>query len=51
MYKVSQRVLAGEHAWLEEGIVGIMEEAPKGKGSAGDARTARLRETEGVGVG
>ena len=28
IYRVSQRVLAGEHAWLEQGIVGILEEAP-----------------------
>jgi hypothetical protein len=28
IYRVSQRVLAGDHAWLEQGIVGIMEEAP-----------------------
>jgi alkylation response protein AidB-like acyl-CoA dehydrogenase len=28
IYKVSQRVLAGDHAWLEQGIVGILEEAP-----------------------
>ena len=24
LYKVSQRVLAGDHAWLEQGIVGLM---------------------------
>jgi alkylation response protein AidB-like acyl-CoA dehydrogenase len=28
IYKVSQHVLDGRHAWLEQGIVGIMEEAP-----------------------
>ena len=28
IYRVSQRVLEGRHAWLEQGIVGIMEEAP-----------------------
>jgi alkylation response protein AidB-like acyl-CoA dehydrogenase len=28
IYKVSQRVLAGEHAWLEQGIVGMLETAP-----------------------
>ncbi|MCY7378351.1 MAG: hypothetical protein LH467_03310, partial [Gemmatimonadaceae bacterium] len=28
IYLVSQRVLDGKHAWLEAGIVGIMEEAP-----------------------
>jgi hypothetical protein len=25
LYRVSQRVLAGDHAWLEQGIVGLME--------------------------
>ena len=28
MYKVAQRVLDGRHEWLEQGIVGIMEERP-----------------------
>jgi len=28
IYRVAQRVLDGKHAWLEQGIVGIMEEAP-----------------------
>jgi hypothetical protein len=28
IYKVAQHVLDGRHAWLEQGIVGIMEEAP-----------------------
>ena len=28
IYKVSQHVLDGGHAWLEQGIVGIMEDAP-----------------------
>jgi hypothetical protein len=28
IYKVSQHVLDGQHAWLEQGIVGIMEEKP-----------------------
>ena len=28
IYRVSQRVLDGKHAWLEAGIVGIMEEVP-----------------------
>jgi alkylation response protein AidB-like acyl-CoA dehydrogenase len=28
IYRVSQHVLDGRHAWLEEGIVGIMEERP-----------------------
>jgi alkylation response protein AidB-like acyl-CoA dehydrogenase len=48
LYKVSQRVLAGEHAWLEQGIVGMMDEAPAPSGSAGGPATARRRETEGV---
>jgi alkylation response protein AidB-like acyl-CoA dehydrogenase len=28
IYKVSQRVLAGDHEWLEQGIVGILADAP-----------------------
>src|SRR3982750_89542 len=28
IYRVSQQVLDGRHAWLEQGIVGIMEDAP-----------------------
>jgi hypothetical protein len=28
IYRVAQRVLDGKHAWLEQGIVGIMEDAP-----------------------
>ena len=34
IYRVSQRVLEGRHAWLEQGIVGIMEDAPVTSGSA-----------------
>ena len=34
IYRVSQRVLDGKHAWLEEGIVGIMEDAPVTSGLA-----------------
>jgi hypothetical protein len=44
IYRVSQRVLAGDHAWLEQGIVGIMEEAPVKDGS-----TAARAEPELVG--
>jgi alkylation response protein AidB-like acyl-CoA dehydrogenase len=51
IYKVSQRVLAGDHAWLEEGIVGIMQEKPAPSGSKGGRATQELRKTEGVGVG
>jgi hypothetical protein len=50
-YKVAQRVLDGRHAWLEQGIVGIMDHRPAGRGDAGDARAARLRQAEGAGVG
>jgi len=51
IYKVSQHVLAGQHEWLEEGIVGIMEERPTASGSAGGRATQELRRTEGAGVG
>jgi hypothetical protein len=30
MYRVAQAVMRGEHAWLEEGIVGLLEEEPEG---------------------
>ena len=50
IYRVSQRVLAGQHAWLEEGIVGIMQETPAPSGSKGGRATQELRRTEGVGV-
>jgi hypothetical protein len=52
IYKVAQRVLAGQHAWLEEGIVGIMDgETPAPSGSKGGRATQELRRTEGAGVG
>jgi len=35
LYKVSQRVLKGEHAWLEAGIVGMMPGALKAPGVEG----------------
>ncbi len=51
IYRVSQRVLAGHHAWLEEGIVGLMtEETPAPSGSKGSRATQELRQTERVGV-
>src|SRR4029079_11817340 len=35
IYRVSQRVLAGHHAWLEEGIRGLVsDEGPGARGSA-----------------
>jgi alkylation response protein AidB-like acyl-CoA dehydrogenase len=50
IYRVSQRVLAGQHEWLEQGIVGIMDEVPAPSGSKGGRATQELRRTEGVGV-
>jgi alkylation response protein AidB-like acyl-CoA dehydrogenase len=48
MSKVSRHVLDGSHAWLEQGIVGILEEKPAAKGVGGDARPARSREAVGA---
>ncbi|HEV7990936.1 MAG TPA: acyl-CoA dehydrogenase family protein [Gemmatimonadaceae bacterium] len=50
-YKVSQQVLAGSHAWLEQGIVGMLNDAPGPSGSIGGEQTAELRASEGAGVG
>jgi alkylation response protein AidB-like acyl-CoA dehydrogenase len=51
IYRVSQRVLAGHHAWLEEGIVGLMsDDVPAPSGSKGGRATQELRRAEGVGV-
>jgi alkylation response protein AidB-like acyl-CoA dehydrogenase len=51
IYRVSQHVLAGHHAWLEEGIVGLMtDEMPAPSGSKGSRATQELRQTERVGV-
>jgi len=51
IYKVSQQVLGGAHEWLEQGIVGIMDERPAPSGSKGGRATQELRRTEGAGVG
>jgi hypothetical protein len=55
IYKVSQHVLDGSHAWLEQGIVGLLEQKPKSAtaAAASDAapRGQRVSEGEGVGVG
>jgi len=51
IYRLAQRVLAGEHAWLEEGIVGLMtDDKPAPSGSTGGRATQELRRVEGVGV-
>jgi len=41
IYRVSQRVLDGKHAWLEQGIVGIMEEKPAAPVRAAPRRAPR----------
>ena len=51
IYRVSQQVLAGQHEWLEQGIVGIMEDHPAPNGREGSRATKELREAEGAGVG
>ncbi|MEO8561942.1 MAG: acyl-CoA dehydrogenase family protein [bacterium] len=51
MSKVSRHVLAGSHAWLEEGIIGMASDVPGPSEATGDAKAQRPRRTEGVGVG
>ena len=46
--RVSARVLAGEHAWLEEGIVGMLEPRPSAVERAVDLVPARAAEAAGV---
>ena len=43
------RCSRGEHAWLEEGIVGLLtDDAPAPSGSKGSAATEELRQAEGA---
>jgi hypothetical protein len=49
LYKVAQSVLAGEHEWLEQGIVGIMG-ATTTNAAAPPSRPAAARR-EGVAIG
>ena len=53
LYTLSQQVLRGEHAWLEQGIVGIVPKAPRpaaaGDGVPDGADVALRREAASVG--
>ena len=51
IYTVSQHVLAGDHAWLEQGIVGMMPEPALAGVSSTETPTARPRAVEVAGVG
>ncbi len=48
IYTVAQHVLAGDHAWLEQGIVGIHEEAPRTAATRADEEPVRSQEAVGV---
>ncbi len=44
IYKVAGRVLAGDHAWLEQGIIGMPKESnPLAQGAGADSRTPTPR--------
>ena len=47
-YAVSQRVLAGEHAWLEQGIVGLMGPSSPRTEVASSPTPASVREMAGI---
>ena len=51
IYTVSQHVLAGDHAWLEQGIVGMMPEPTLAGIGSTEPPTARPRAVEVAGVG
>jgi hypothetical protein len=46
--RVARRVLAGEHEWLEQGIVGMMEAAPTASAAVTVSRPADTRTTAAV---
>lgn len=48
IYKVAQHVLKGEHAWLEEGIVGLLDEGGT-HAERSDGRPTATAETAAVG--
>jgi len=53
LYRLAQQVLRGEHAWLEQGIVGLMPPqgtSPEGRGVVPSPEAEGLRR-HGVGVG
>ena len=51
IYRVSQHVLAGEHAWLEQGIVGMMPQSAAPVSGAATSGGARRLRPEEAGVG
>jgi alkylation response protein AidB-like acyl-CoA dehydrogenase len=54
-YKVSQQVLRGEHAWLEAGIVGLLEDddvaSTVGRGKKSETPPREFGKAEAAGVG
>ena len=51
IYRVSQHVLAGEHAWLEQGIIGMMPQPAAPVPGAATSGAARHPRPEEAGVG
>ena len=50
IYAVSKRVLNGDHAWLEQGIVGLLHERKSGAVSVASSAPAQSREPVGAGA-